>query len=244
MKSDENSLSYGRYLQAIRLEKKISLEKVAAETRIRVGTLRLIEQEAHDRLPDKVFVKGFLRAYAKAIGADGEEAVRRYASRLGGCQKPADSRAEPERPAPKSWFKLGIAFFVLGGVIALSAYSVSFFRSPPPANEPAAPVVAPAPPDTAPPAPYARPSEGQSTGASPAKFSLEVTAQQAGWIKVIIDDQYPTEHHLEAGDHLRLEASVGFNLLIGNAGGVRMKLNGNPVTISGKSGQVVNVHIP
>ena len=82
MKSDKESLSFGQYLQSVRLEKKISLEQVSDETRIGLGTLKLIEKEEHENLPAKVFVKGFLRAYARAIGADGEEAVQRYESRL------------------------------------------------------------------------------------------------------------------------------------------------------------------
>ena len=45
------------------------------ETRIRRDALIHIEEEDHEKLPDIVFVKGFLRAYAKAIGADGDEAV-------------------------------------------------------------------------------------------------------------------------------------------------------------------------
>ena len=51
MNSDKESLSFGRYLQAIRLEKKISLEKVSAQTRIGLGNLLLIEQEDYEGLP-------------------------------------------------------------------------------------------------------------------------------------------------------------------------------------------------
>ena len=61
MKPDQDSLSFGRYLQAIRLEKKISLEEVSAQTRIGLSSLSMIEQEDIERLPDEVFVKGFLR---------------------------------------------------------------------------------------------------------------------------------------------------------------------------------------
>ncbi|MEJ2727944.1 MAG: helix-turn-helix transcriptional regulator, partial [Deltaproteobacteria bacterium] len=70
MKTEKESFSFGRYLQAIRLKKKISLEKISEETRIAINNLRLIEKEALEGLPDEVFVKGFLRSYARAIGAD------------------------------------------------------------------------------------------------------------------------------------------------------------------------------
>ena len=55
---NKNSLSFGRYLKAIRIEKGISLDEVSEETRIRIDTLRLIEKEDHDRLPSEVFVTG------------------------------------------------------------------------------------------------------------------------------------------------------------------------------------------
>ena len=103
MKNNEESLSFGRYLQSIRLEKKISLEEVAAQTRIGLGNLMLVEREDHEQLPAEVFVKGFLRSYAAAIGADGDEAVRRYESRLNVVQKIAESEASVEKPVKQVW---------------------------------------------------------------------------------------------------------------------------------------------
>ena len=51
MKLEQESSSFGRYLQAIRLERKISLEKVSAQTRIGLATLLMIEQEDVEGLP-------------------------------------------------------------------------------------------------------------------------------------------------------------------------------------------------
>ncbi len=45
-------------------------------------TLNYIENEELYNLPEEVFVKGFLRAYAKVVGADGDEAVKLYLSSL------------------------------------------------------------------------------------------------------------------------------------------------------------------
>ena len=46
------------------------------------------------------------------------------------------------------------------------------------------------------------------------------------------------------GDRLALEAELGYNLLIGNAGGLSLTLNGEPVKVLGRSGQVVTIQIP
>ena len=58
MNGKKESISFGRYLQSMRLAKKISLEKVSSETRIAVSNLQLIEKEDLEALPDEVFVKG------------------------------------------------------------------------------------------------------------------------------------------------------------------------------------------
>ena len=77
MTLDLNNLSFGQYLKTIRLKRGIELEVISKETRIGMANLRHIESEAHDLLPAVAFVKGFLRAYAQALGVDGEDVVRR-----------------------------------------------------------------------------------------------------------------------------------------------------------------------
>jgi cytoskeleton protein RodZ len=131
IKNGKESLSFGRYLQAIRLEKKISLEQVAEQTRIGLGNLMLVEQEDHAQLPAGVFVKGFLRSYAAAIGADGDEAVRRYESRLDVVQKIAESEASTGKPVKNMWWNLSLALIVFLGIIAFSIAAVSYFNDQP-----------------------------------------------------------------------------------------------------------------
>ena len=120
MESDKEPLSFGRYLQAIRLEKKISLEQVSQQTRIGLGNLLLIEQEDHEGLPVEVYVKGFLRSYAKAVGADGDEVIRRYESRLDVVQKISGSEFSSKKIAPGTWWKLLVLLVLLFCIIGMS----------------------------------------------------------------------------------------------------------------------------
>jgi hypothetical protein len=76
------------------------------------------------------------------------------------------------------------------------------------------------------------------------KLLLKVVAVKETWIKVQIDGQDSKEYQLNTGDHLELEASSGFNLLMGDARGVELTLDDKPFKISGKDGQVVTVQIP
>ena len=71
-------LSFGRYLKACREDLGISLEQIEDTTKIRKPILLAIEQEEINDLPDDIFVKGFLRAYASALRVDGADLVKRY----------------------------------------------------------------------------------------------------------------------------------------------------------------------
>lgn len=257
MESDKEPLSFGRYLQAIRLEKKISLEHVSKQTRIGLGNLLLIEQEDHERLPAKVYVKGFLRAYAAAIGADGDEAIRRYESRLDVVEKISESESSGKTVAPKMWWKLLFSLVLLIGIIGISVFAILFLQHMKGADKPAAPTTAvdkkPAAPTTAvdkePVVDTPAVQPGLETDAEPEevipqKLMLRITALEETWLKVIIDNKGPAEYSLKSGDRIELEAMTGYNLLIGNAGGVKITLNDKPVLIHGKSGDVVTIDLP
>jgi hypothetical protein len=75
-------------------------------------------------------------------------------------------------------------------------------------------------------------------------LTLAVSAVDKTWLKIIIDDQSPKEYQLEPGDHIELEAESKFNILAGNASGVKLLFNNKPVTISGNRGQVVTIKLP
>ena len=249
MSSDKDALSFGHYLQAIRLEKKISLEKISEETRIGLGNLLLIEQEDHGRLPAAVFVKGFIRAYAAAIGADGDEAVHRYESRLNVVQKIAESEASIGKPAPRFWWKLLFSLTLLLGIIVLSIYGVSYYqyqsreKKPAEQNESSGKIQSrPAGIETQ--SQQQAESQTEPEKAIPDKFLLQVTALEDTWLKVIVDEKDSKEYSLKAGDRIELEATAGYNILIGNAGGLKITLNNEPVSIPGESGQVVNIYLP
>ena len=57
MESKLGSASFGKYLQSIRLEKRIPLEAVSKATRIGIENLLNIENEALERLPAEVLSK-------------------------------------------------------------------------------------------------------------------------------------------------------------------------------------------
>jgi len=127
MVEDKDALSFGRYLMSIRLEKGISLEEISNETKIRVENLLLIEKEDLARLPE-VYVKGFLRAYAKALGADEEEAVRRYESSRFILKKTDEYETGLENFSSKFWIRIVLCVGILLTIIVLSVFLSSIFQ--------------------------------------------------------------------------------------------------------------------
>lgn len=245
MKNGENLFSFGRYLQSIRLEKKISLEKVSEETRIAIGNLQQIEKEDLETLPAEVFVKGFLRAYARAIGADGEEAVRLYQARLNMEDELAVAGTFARRSSLKPWFDLILSLGALLCLVTLALYGVSYFQNQVHMPETKQKQVVSESSKAA--SIQDKPASGtqkDTAAKSPEKWVLQITAIEDTWIKLIIDNKDAKEYNLNSGEHLEVEASEGYNLLIGNAGGLELKLNGEPVPISGKIGEVVSIQLP
>ena len=81
----------GPWLRREREQRGIALEEVADTTRIPMRTLEMIELSRFDSLPGDTFVKGFLRAYARAVGLPGEDVLARYGVEL---------RARDVQPVP------------------------------------------------------------------------------------------------------------------------------------------------
>ena len=116
-------LSCGRYLKTARLEKGIDLEIISKETKIGLDKLDSIENDDHTRLPSEVYVKGFIRAYAQAIGADADEAIERYVSRIRIREHNTSANIESTK---SFWFRfMGILFLFLG-LMVISILTLEF----------------------------------------------------------------------------------------------------------------------
>jgi transcriptional regulator with XRE-family HTH domain len=234
--------TFGRYLQTVRLERGLRLEAVADETRIAPSTLKAIEAEDFDRLPPDVFLKGFLRAFARAVGADEREALALYLEHCRFQEAGRPAAASPSAARSAGAWKLGALLAAFAGLIVLSLLAYRYWSLERTAEAP------PQPPAAAVPAaaPVRPPSEATKRPHMPAGpvYVLVISAQDESWVKVSIDQGTPSEYHLKAGGQLRLEAATGFNLLVGNAAGLKMTLDNRPVPVPGRRGEVVNLQLP
>ncbi|NWF56627.1 MAG: helix-turn-helix domain-containing protein [Syntrophaceae bacterium] len=68
-------MTVGRLLQKTREEKKISLESIARETRIKLDFLQAIEEDSFQVMPGEAYARGFIRSYSKFLHLNAEEMV-------------------------------------------------------------------------------------------------------------------------------------------------------------------------
>ena len=69
-----------QYLHKERQARSISLEEVAVKTYIPLRLLQALESEQLERLPEPVFVQGFIRRYADALGLDGQTIAKKFSA--------------------------------------------------------------------------------------------------------------------------------------------------------------------
>jgi transcriptional regulator with XRE-family HTH domain len=109
----------GERLRAAREEKGVSLEDVAAQTRIPLRHLASIETANWDNLPAPTYTVGFAKSYAAAVGLDRNEIGDQLREEMGGQRFASTSAdvfepADPRRTMPKS-----IVFGAIIGVVVL-----------------------------------------------------------------------------------------------------------------------------
>ncbi len=103
----------GQYLKRQREARRMSLEEVSRSTRVPMSSVERIEADQFDELPGEVFVRGFLKSYARSVGVSTEEVLARYtASRRVAWVTPLPI-SSPTKPARGRRYGVAIAFVLL-----------------------------------------------------------------------------------------------------------------------------------
>jgi cytoskeleton protein RodZ len=129
--------SAGAVLAAAREELNLSIAEVARHLKLSPAQVEALEAGAYDRLPGRVFVRGFLRNYAKLLGIDPEPLLRSIENELPQPAAVEEPPPPPEEVMPTGersrWpFYAGIAGVIIA---ALAAYEFGFNSPPPTDNE-------------------------------------------------------------------------------------------------------------
>ncbi len=89
-------------------------------------------------------------------------------------------------------------------------------------------------------------AEVPSTTVKPETEKLRLKGQvtERTWVSISIDGKKAKEYVFSPSDTPEWTAEKGFELLIGNAGGIALEFNGEKMDNLGKSGQVVRIRLP
>ena len=71
--------TFGHQLRRHRDKRRISLQTVATQTKVSASFFKALENGECERWPGGIYSRGFVRAYATAVGLDPEETVARFA---------------------------------------------------------------------------------------------------------------------------------------------------------------------
>ncbi|MBI3687928.1 MAG: DUF4115 domain-containing protein [Actinobacteria bacterium] len=242
--------SPGAVLATARRSAGLSVEDVAAVTRIRVTLVRAIEQDDYAPCGADVYARGHLRSLAHAVGADAEALVADFDLRysappapalsmtpIGGVSEPVrDIARRAARVAPR-W--PAAIMGVLGVVIVLLVVgwltggrpSDRTPQAPSPAPRASAPETAPSPTPAAPTGGAAvptAPSRSNTTSAIPAGVALRVSvAAQSSWLRVLSSAGSEVyQGILTAGQTMTFQDPVMLRVKYGNAYVVTVQVNG------------------
>lgn len=243
---------FGSTFKARREAKGLSLEQIATETRINTRFLQAIENDDFQVLPGGIFSRGFVRAYAEVLGMDMEKAVADF-ERISNYHEPVvleGLRVSTPQPSKRNLMLYPIAAGVLILVIIIF-YLVTRDRpataNPDPpkstvatpgtaASLPAAPAVAQPPPPPSPPP--------QKTTQPKVALTLAVEVREPTWVRITTDGTSAVAGEiLQRGATRRYTAQNSIYIAVGNAAGLSLRINDQPMRPLGRTGQVRSITI-
>lgn len=250
----------GRRLAEARQAQNLSAADVARQLKLSLWQVEALEAGRHQQLPGPVFVRGFIRNYARLVKLDPEELLRAAGDSL--------PQAVPQREMPPSagipfptaraprWPKYAAAAVLIFGALAAYEFvwndpqSVTLPSSPSavPAPKPqpapvvaraaqaeAVPVVAPA--EMAQPAAEAKPQTPAVGGEVPAARAgerrMKFVFREESWVEVRDrHDRVIFSQLNPAGTSQEVAGLPPLSLVVGNSQGVAMTYDDRPVDLA------------
>mgnify|MGYP000983153914 CR=1 FL=1 len=125
------SLTLGEKLQKIRAEYRVDLADVAKETGVRKEHLEYLEKGEYVKLPADVYIRGFLRSYARFLGVDPKALIRLYerersiAKNLG--KEPEKAIPATAKPSRRFSFFVVTPRIMIGSVVVICMLGIAFY---------------------------------------------------------------------------------------------------------------------
>jgi len=230
--------SIGEVIRSERLRQGRGIAEIAKATKIRPDLLEAIEAGHFDELPAGAYRRSFLRQYAHALGLDEDATIASFHEEY--QDPPVELPAPVPDPPSQSLRRIAVLAalaisiviyrYAVSGAIAAGGVVAAVVR-PAPAVRAPAPAPAPAPPPVA--LPAAQPENAPVTS-----VRVEFSATEPVWVSVKCDGADTFTGTLEGAQAKTFAASNLVTVLVGNAGGLTIQLNGRPVGPLGARGEI------
>jgi cytoskeleton protein RodZ len=225
--------SIGERLRQAREDRGIDLDRAAEDTRIDRGHLEALESDAPlDEHHAGLYARIFLREYARYLGLDPKPLVGAYQASHTEPVRPLIGGPAPVDRRPGRWIA-PVLIILSVGVIAALAVVRGLQQSPD----------VPVPPETMVPAP-ASPTSGPAEEdreapppPPPDRLVLRIVDAES-WVQVSREGEVLLNDTFPAGYSRGFRIGDGLDLVLGNAGAVRLTAGGEPLGELGGSGEV------
>jgi cytoskeletal protein RodZ len=232
----------GDRLKAAREKSGLTLEDVAAQTRIPQRHLESIEAADWDKLPAPTYTVGFAKSYASAVGLDRTDIGDQLREEMGG-QRFTNSQAEvfepadPARTMPK-WLVVSAIVAVVILVVLMSWLNRRALNQP-------EQVATEAPAATAPQPASATASQPAATPAAPspaaAQGPVTLTATAPAWVRVTDQGKTLFEATMQPGQTYQVPSTaIAPKLRAGAPGALRVTVGNAVAPPVGPAGQVTS----
>jgi cytoskeletal protein RodZ len=252
-------MDVGAMLRSARERRGLSLDELAYRTKISVRVLRSIESNAFDRVPQGIFTRGYLRAYAQEVGLDPTATVEQYLAQFDTVETAERSPKDrvPDLPPEDSSVPVYTSFDAssdsgseAGKAIAIALVSLGFLTylsvgtsrdsssgleggaTPQPAIvEPKRPEVLLASDAT------------QPVATSGDVLEIELRPTAPCWVEAVVDGNRSVYRLMQAGDRATLTVHESLALRVGNPAAFSFSVNGKPGRLPGRAFQPITIHV-
>jgi len=232
----------GPYLRSAREAKGIDLREAAQQTRISINFLKAIEEEDFAKLPGVVFVKGFLKSYARFLQLDEDEVMNRYAGLTAKPVAAAGQKSDKQKlpaapqqpePEPEGRPKTSWEPYLWSGIAVIAVAALLLIVVPTrhrPAERPSA---------ASQPTVSTMVVTAPAATTAPEKLYLDIIALDDVWVLVRTDSSPQKQTVLKKGESITWSADARFLVSYGSIGAAKLVLNGKELTVTGPKNAVV-----
>lgn len=211
--------SFGSWLRGQREVRQVELETISQSSKINIRYLEALEQDRFDQLPATIFVRGFLREYARVVGLDPDEVLNFYIEASDRDDAEGGIGKQKKRSSRRSlvWIVLAVLFAAAIAAFFLWRHFYGPEREAAVRTEPMAPPLT----EEAPPPPPTEPLPERAL-----RVTLEFRAKS--WVEVHGDGERTVNELRVESESLTVTADREIRLRLGNADAAAIEVNGEP----------------